>query len=121
LGMMGQLGMPLYGCLTPDGYKNTQAAWLNPNAMTQRLNYAMALASGRLPLNQRPIDATQQMAEPPRIPSNNQSDPVEPIDPTKLVNVLGNALSQETKATIENSREPFRAALILGSPDFMHR
>ena len=22
--------MPLYGCQTPDGYKNTQDAWLNP-------------------------------------------------------------------------------------------
>ncbi len=51
-GMLMQLGMPLYGCLTPDGYKNTRDAWLNPDAMTRRIGFATALASGRLPLGQ---------------------------------------------------------------------
>ncbi len=40
--------MPLYGCQTPDGYKNTQASWLNPDAMTRRISFATSLASGRL-------------------------------------------------------------------------
>jgi uncharacterized protein (DUF1800 family) len=35
----------LYGCPTPDGYKNTEAAWLNPDAMTKRINFANALFS----------------------------------------------------------------------------
>ena len=43
---MGQLGMPLYGCQTPDGWKNTEAAWLNPDAMVYRLNFATALGAG---------------------------------------------------------------------------
>ena len=47
---MSQLGMPLYGCQTPDGYKNTQDAWLNPDALTRRIAFATALAQGRLPL-----------------------------------------------------------------------
>jgi len=34
---MSQLGMPVYGCLTPDGYKNTEAAWLSPDATTRRI------------------------------------------------------------------------------------
>jgi len=38
-----------------DGYKNTEAAWLNPDALTRRINFATALASGRLPLRQRPV------------------------------------------------------------------
>lgn len=61
-GTIGLLGMPVYGCLTPDGYKNTQAAWLNPSAMTQRLNFVTALSSGRLPLNQQqPVNTLEQM------------------------------------------------------------
>ena len=53
LGTMSQLGMPLYGCQTPDGYKNTQDAWLNPDALTRRITFATALAAGKLPLANR--------------------------------------------------------------------
>ena len=41
--VLQQLGMPLFGCQTPDGYKNTQAAWLNPDGMTRRLSFATSL------------------------------------------------------------------------------
>ena len=41
-------GMPLFGCPTPDGYKNTETAWLNPDGMTKRINLATQLAAGRL-------------------------------------------------------------------------
>jgi uncharacterized protein (DUF1800 family) len=30
-GAMANQGMPLYGCPTPNGYRNTEAAWLNPD------------------------------------------------------------------------------------------
>ena len=50
MAMLAQLGQPLYGCQTPDGWHDTEADWLNPNAITQRVNFATALASGRLPL-----------------------------------------------------------------------
>jgi uncharacterized protein (DUF1800 family) len=39
--------MPLYGCITPDGYKNTEAAWLNPDAMTKRINFANNVFTSR--------------------------------------------------------------------------
>lgn len=54
VGTLAKLGMPLYGCQTPDGYKNTEAAWLNPEGMTRRINFATALASGRLPIDREP-------------------------------------------------------------------
>jgi uncharacterized protein (DUF1800 family) len=41
-GTMQLLGMPTYGCLTPNGYSNTQDAWLNPDAMMARLSFATA-------------------------------------------------------------------------------
>jgi uncharacterized protein (DUF1800 family) len=46
-GALAAQGMPLYGCATPDGYKNTEAAWLNPDAMTKRINFANNLFTAR--------------------------------------------------------------------------
>src|SRR5208282_4882809 len=55
MGVLSQQGMTLYGCLTPDGYKNTEEAWLNPEAITRRINFATALAQGHIPLT-APLD-----------------------------------------------------------------
>ncbi|MBL8360029.1 MAG: DUF1800 domain-containing protein [Rubrivivax sp.] len=47
LGLAGSLaaqGMPLYGCATPDGWRNTESAWLNPDAMSKRIQFAAQLA-----------------------------------------------------------------------------
>ena len=44
-----QLGMPLYQCQPPTGYKDTADAWVNTGALVNRMNFALALASGRLP------------------------------------------------------------------------
>jgi len=122
-GVMAQLGMPLYLCQTPDGYKNTQEAWLNPNTMTQRINFATVLAAGRLPLNQPPANRMEQMGEAKTtaMATDHQLARVAPVDSTSLIHVVGPTLSAETKAAIENSRPEFRAPLILGSPGFMHR
>ncbi len=120
-GTMAGLGMPLYLCQTPDGYKNTQEAWLNPNAMTQRLNFATVLAAGRLQLNQPPANRMEQMGETKTSATDNRLARVEPVDSTRLIHVVGAMLSAETKTAIENSRPEFRAPLILGSPGFMHR
>ncbi len=65
LGTLTQLGMPLYGCPTPDGYKNTEEAWLNPDAITRRINFATALASGRLPLDKK-LEAGEMMGIRPK-------------------------------------------------------
>ena len=86
---LNQLGMPLYGCATPDGYKNTEAAWLNPGALTRRIVFASA-AGARL-------DAVQLDAD------------------------LGAAISPRTRALVAANPEPLRAAMLLGSPDFMQR
>ena len=44
-----QLGMPLYQCQPPTGYKDTADAWVNTGALVGRMNFAVQLASGRLP------------------------------------------------------------------------
>lgn len=43
-----QLGMPLYMCQPPTGYKDTGDAWVNTGALVSRMNFALRLASGQL-------------------------------------------------------------------------
>jgi uncharacterized protein (DUF1800 family) len=41
-----QMGMPLYQCQPPTGYKDTADAWLNSGALVNRINFALKLAGG---------------------------------------------------------------------------
>jgi len=99
IGAMDQLGMPLFGCLTPDGYKNTEDAWLSPDATTRRISFATALVG----TNPKPAGATQS------------------VDAERLEAIFGSTLSDATRTAIKDSPKGFHAALILGSPDFMRR
>jgi uncharacterized protein (DUF1800 family) len=107
---MQQLGMPLYSCTTPDGYKQTQAAWLNPDGMNRRLNFATNLASGRLSL-----------AMPQLTSANPRRIPLIPVDYQKLIATIGTNFSPSTQQSIASSTPELRAALVLGSPEFMYR
>lgn len=117
-GMLMQLGMPLYACLTPDGYKNTRAAWLNPDAMTRRISFATALASGRLPLEQPAIEPGFRHRAMLGV-SADTSTAVDPVNAVALAATLDNHFSAQTQSAIEDAPQALRAALILGSPEFM--
>lgn len=120
-GVIAQLGMPLYACQTPDGYKNVQDAWLNPNAMTQRLNFAVALGAGRLRLTEKPVDAMNQMAGTTERQMRNESVSFTPVDSKILINTIGENISGQTRSDLDDSPQVLRAGIILGSPDFMYR
>jgi hypothetical protein len=135
-GTMQLLGMPLYGCQTPNGYSNTRDAWLNPDAMMTRLSFATALGTGSLPLDRPPFeeDASGQGRLPPPIVSRNGAgrgakinyQPRKPgrmpaPDATLLAESLGGSFSASTRSAIEAAPPPLHAALVLGSPEFMMR
>jgi len=44
-----QMGMPLYGCIPPVGYKWDAADWVSTGALVDRMNFALNLAANRLP------------------------------------------------------------------------
>ncbi|MBD2207101.1 DUF1800 domain-containing protein [Calothrix sp. FACHB-1219] len=115
-----QSGMPIYGCQTPDGYKNTEEAWLNSYAMTRRLNFATAIASGKLALSGSPEPRNQANNIPKGDVLTAKVKPA-PIDSGQLSNTLGNLLSSKTQSAIASSPPQLHAALILGSPEFMRR
>jgi len=134
---MQLLGMPIYGCLTPNGYANTQDAWLNPDAMMTRLSFATALGSGNLPLENPPFEEDadgQPRKEPPVVSRKSNArvnikfdhDPshapkMTPPDPAQLAATLGSYFSPTTANAVEASPTQLRASLILGSPEFMER
>jgi hypothetical protein len=45
---LDQLGMPFYGCQTPNGYPWTSSAWVNTGDLLDRINIAISLANNKL-------------------------------------------------------------------------
>ena len=42
-----EMGMPIYGCVTPNGYSWTSDTWVSTNALVNRMNFALSLAANR--------------------------------------------------------------------------
>jgi uncharacterized protein (DUF1800 family) len=97
VGFLRQQGEPMYGCLTPDGYKNTKDAWMNPDALMRRLNFATALGTGHL---------QGVVAEAPEYR-------------TLGATISNGKFSPQTVATVAKQPEELRSALLIGSPEFM--
>jgi uncharacterized protein (DUF1800 family) len=98
LAALQQQGQPLYGCLTPDGYKSTEVTWLTPEVINQRLNFANAIGQGRL----RGVSSVRSNGD-------------------QLLQTLALSVSSRTREKISVAPPELRVALLLGSPDFMRR
>jgi uncharacterized protein (DUF1800 family) len=96
-GALRQLGQPQYGCVQPNGWACTAAEWLSPDALSARINVAVALGAGALRI-----------------------DPAAPRDDPVPVRVVAEALGDRLDATaLQAARDvPPRlaSALLLGSP-----
>jgi uncharacterized protein (DUF1800 family) len=49
VGTLNRMGMPLYAMQPPTGYSMKAEAWVNSSALLNRMNFALQLASGKLP------------------------------------------------------------------------
>jgi uncharacterized protein (DUF1800 family) len=99
---MRELGMPLYSCQPPTGYKDTADAWVNTGALVGRMNFALDLASSKV----GPI----AIGDGDRLANG------------ALVSLIGRDLSESTHQTIERATTgPQKVALLLGSPEFQRR
>lgn len=96
VGALRQFSMPLYECQTPNGYANTESAWLNPDTTLRRISLATAFARG-------------------------QGRRRTPVQLDQLEQTLGNLFSTQTQSVIDSSPRNLRAALMLGSPEMMYR
>ncbi|MBV8062446.1 MAG: DUF1800 family protein, partial [Nevskia sp.] len=116
-------------CPAPDGWKNTQSAWLNPQAMVYRLNFATALGQGRLPLLRQEAALPDPEDTAPKAmdaalgleaaPEFGPDDRPPPLDAATLQATLGDPFAQNTRAALADARPALRAGLMLGSPEFM--
>ena len=96
-GFLTQQGQKLYGCLTPDGYKNTKQAWLDPDALLHRIDFALKVGSGKVP-----------------------GFEIAPVDYQQLEETVGSdTLSANTLAMVDKAPKNLKAAAVLGSPELM--
>jgi uncharacterized protein (DUF1800 family) len=130
VGTLNRMGMPLYGMQPPTGYSMKQETWVNSAALLDRMNFALALGSGRL--NGIQIDEQHIF---------NGTTPADAAAAQAGLEqaLLDGDISAQTHATISkqlgDSRvtgrkldDPARppnvgviAGLILGSPEFQRR
>ncbi len=104
------MGEPLYGAQPPTGYSENDSAWINTGELINRLNFALGLASNKLPGVQSNVAALGDSVD------------------TLALALTGGSLTEKTRQTIEahvpsdnfgeHAHAPLIAGLILGSPEF---
>ncbi len=96
-GFLNQQGQRMYGCITPDGYKNTRDVWMEPEALLQRIEFALSIGSGK--------------RKGVILPS---------LDANELEKSIGICtFSKSTLDTIEKAPNNLKAAAVFGSREFM--
>jgi uncharacterized protein (DUF1800 family) len=112
VGLMNQLGEPLYRKLEPTGYSNRSMDWLNSASLLARMNFGMAIAQGKI--TGIKVDTAQFSGDATGIESK----------------LLLSAASPDSQAAIQagltdqkpgTQAGPMIAGLTLGSPDFQRR
>jgi hypothetical protein len=130
---LNNMGMPLYGAQPPTGYSMKADSWVSSSALLNRMNFALALTSGKV--RGVRVDSVQLAGgmSPPPDASATLS--------TMEAKILASDVSKEThdsivaqletpaKASEKNDKPPQRkppdvrtmAGLLLGSPEFQRR
>jgi uncharacterized protein (DUF1800 family) len=96
-----QMGMPLYGCMPPTGYKWDASDWVSTGALVDRMNFALSLAANRLP------GITVEWAPELKAPELKAPD----LDMSKLDN---DAPSQQVIPTSESEEARLEPMLVPG-------
>jgi uncharacterized protein (DUF1800 family) len=128
---LNNLGMPLYGMQPPTGYSMKSEAWVNSSALLGRMNFALALAGGKMKGVQ--VDDARLLGT--TSPPNDSQQALALLENS----YLGGDVSRQTHDTITKQLDdpkvaqrklddPARppnvgaiAGLILGSPEFQRR
>lgn len=89
-----RMGQPLYGFQTPNGYSDVAENWVNTGALLERMNFALALVSNKIPGTR--VDLSKLMSD---------AKPGTSIDKTKLLDrlvgvIVGGEISAKTRDTL---------------------
>jgi len=126
-----EIGEPLYLAQPPTGYADRADVWVNAGALLARMNFALALASGRYP------HVTVEL--PALVAGTDTRSPAAVLDHL-LATIVANQAGPETRAVLAaqltdpqitrlstDDRGPANtdvaklAALVIGSPEFQRR
>jgi len=110
VGWLQQLGEPLYGRVTPDGYPLTESAWTSSGQMVRRFEIARAIGSGNAGLFNAEDNTPLPGTGFPMLSSRLYYDSIEPALGVKTRQALERTSSQQEWNTI-----------LLASPDWMDR
>ena len=98
------MGMPLYGCVPPTGYKWDAADWVSTGALVNRMNFALSLAANRL----NGITTTWTNAETPTLtatqPALNLLADLDSDAPAKRADSKPATTSQSASPQTEEAR-----------------
>jgi uncharacterized protein (DUF1800 family) len=110
IGWLTQLGEPLYGHLTPDGYSLSESAWTSSGQLVRRFEIARAIGSGNAGLFNTDDNKPGPAIGFPMLTNRLFYDVVEP------------ALSAPTRTALKQtaSQQEWNTVL-LASPDWMQR
>jgi uncharacterized protein (DUF1800 family) len=137
---IADLGQPLYGRQTPDGYSMLSAPWINSSALLERMNFSLALAANRLSkgvtadwlsqlgavslvpdLEERQIESLLlhgQLSDKTRALILQQLQSPPPSQPQGSATPV--AMSPQTHQAADREAA-LTAGLLFGSPDFQRR
>jgi len=127
---MNRMGMPLYGMQPPTGYSMKADAWVNSSALLNRMNFALALGTGRLPgttldpqvlvAGSTPEDAESALTS---LEKTILAGDVSPQTHSVLEKQLNDP--QVTQRKLDDAKRTPNygaiAGLIMGSPEFQRR
>lgn len=130
--VVSQLGQPIYGRQTPDGWPDVASEWMGTGAILNRINFGLAVGANRLP-GARPTDW-------PGAETLAAGDRTAQVDGV-IAAFLGGRVSPETREILISGRNPLQigeatdgerpippleglaqvVGLAIGSPEFQRR
>jgi len=125
---LNNMGMPLYGAQPPTGYSMKAESWISSPALLNRMNFALALTSGKI--KGVKVDAARGAAGG-RGPSDAAAT-LSTLEATLIAGGVSKQTHDSIEAQIETSAQPGKngphppdvsmiAGLLLGSPEFQRR
>lgn len=91
---IARMGQPLYGFQTPNGYSDVAENWVNTGALLERMNFALALVSNRIPGTR--VDLSQFLSD---MGSSKSIDKGRLLDRFVTL-IVGGEISAKTRETL---------------------
>ncbi|HEV3469895.1 MAG TPA: DUF1800 domain-containing protein [Pyrinomonadaceae bacterium] len=120
---VARMGEPLYLYQAPTGYPETAGHWVNTGALLERLNFALALASNRIPGTRVELSrfAREAGADRPRLVEQLLAHVLRGEVSPRSREVLLKQLAEQKPAAGSDSEVARVAALVIGSPEFQRQ